>query len=1067
MLSICVASLLFGCGSGNDSSDNITEANTNGVSVEQNNTESTISNIQEQEGREGKVSINGIAVDDLIVNGVVKVYSATTPRILLAEGRTDPETGAYTLNIDYDGVVVLDVTGDEQSLMKNPETGETQPCEGDLLLQSAAILTPEMEALEVNISPLTDLVVSQMEERGGSAADLEAAQDNIGQIFGFDPLGDSPIENESYSHTVGAIRDLADQKGVTMVEIIDQINQDTVDGKSGDDGAIAHELAQMMDQHGIVNTFTENDGVVDPQENIPNEEDSVDTTTTTASTVVITPRVSSATDIQAAKTFFDDLRTQTMSVIDYDETGNAGFLDTESEALGTKLENMALNIDLVADYSIGIVGLVTEAIDEGVDSKTIEMEDESEDECADGCPEAVPAEKMMQKGGDPLVSRTLSVVKTADPKVWTYNMEENTSVTYTGTVHLPDSNLSSITASNFTSLIAQFEGTLPLRYMDSPELAGEQNVTLDLEVTKSAMGADLELKELSIVNGTDSIGVKTLKGSVEYDHDADTDEVTMKSVKLDTITLTATVEGYELEGKLDITDYTTNTNIATKGFESGTTVYQTQVGGNIRCTGEHNEWISSENMGGEVIYTDQSDVEHAIPVQTWGDFYQRFDGNLQNLAEGEEINEYIDDPEMGGSEHTTYLGLSFDTISLSSDSCSNIIVEDFNIHAYLDGDTNRTDVDAHIFCLNSAGERSEISDATGTFTDATGVAHALENPSEGELHSLSGWEGNTEGLELNSAHVWFDIQGGDTFDRLAISEVNSECANPTLNYVDISVNTEDHGEGEEPYTYVHYDIVCEDGSAPTQSTVIYTDKANVAHTLVVDSSIMSPNPADSNIISGNVEELVLDRGDVNYHAKGEVLETPSMFRVTGSSCPNPTFEGYGISLDLEENSDIYNSGVLPKKAKFIGSIKNTVTSGEINGELNVEWKNAEDINLTDDSDKAQLDVTLQGKIKMPSRPEMILNLGYENQEDTNDYSLSYQYDTTVLNASGSLVEDQNGTIEFTGTNGIKLVVTFENGDPVYGASSPVTRNGRKIGELQERADVPVISYVDGSFESLP
>ena len=222
-------------------------------------------------------------------------------------------------------------------------------------------------------------------------------------------------------------------------------------------------------------------------------------------------------------------------------------------------------------------------------------------------------------------------------------------------------------------------------------------------------------------------------------------------------------------------------------------------------------------------------------------------------------------------------------------------------------------------------------------------------------------------------------------------------------------------------------------------------------------------------ILGNVEALELNGGDINYRAMGFVLETPTMFRVEESSCPSPVFQEYEIYLERwDHNDNLYNSGVLPKKAKFVGSIINTVTNGAINGELNVEWKNVEDINLTDDSEEeAALDITLQGKIKMPDRPEMILNLGYENKTDANDYFLSYQYDTTVLNATGSLVEDQNGTIEFTGTNGIKLVVTLENGDPLYGEKSPVTRNGRKIGELQERAGVPVISYVDGSFESLP
>jgi hypothetical protein len=1049
ILSIYMALLIIGCGS-----------------------ESSGDSTPMVESSKQGVKVNGIAVDDLIVNGIIKIYSTSTPPILLGEGRTDGDTGSYILNIDYDGVVVLDVTCDDSSQMKNPSTGATQACEDDLSLQSAATLSPDITDIEVNISPVSHLVVQQMKERAGTEVitkeDLEISQDNIGQIFGFDPLGDSPIENETYKDTVGSIRELADDKNITMMEVVDLLNEDMVDGKSGDDGTIAIELASVMEDNGIKNTFTENDGTVVPNDDVvPPVPSPTSTPTPTVEDDVVppvpsptsTPTPTVEVDIGVSKAFFDDLRTQAMSVVDYDDTGTAGFLDSESEKLGKDLEDMALNIGLVADYSVGIIGLITEAIDENSNSKSIDIDENNDDE-----------QKMIQKGGEPTVSRTLEVTKTSNPKIWTYSMEDNTSATYTGIVTLPDANVSSITASNFTTLIAKLEGKLPLRDMDSTELAGEQTVKLDLEVKKSAEGADIELKELSIKNGADLVAVKTLKGEVAYDHDTATGDVTIKSVQLDTITLEATLANYTLDGKLDL-EYVTNTSIAGKGFEEETNEYQTRINGQVKCAGVHNEEtaLSRGNMDGNVTYKDQSDVEHSINIENYGDFWTNIEGNVQNLEEGEAIRRranYYND-------YNNYLGLNFDNIAITSNSCSNIVLEDLQINAskYSD-DTNQvsvnTGIDVSIFCVDTDGNRNDLTDAIGTFTDVLGVSHTFVKNEYDENGYHTYYEGNSEGITFDSGHKHFQDQDFETFDRVAISNVNSECASPSLEYLDIGFQPT--SDKTSIYTYVDGKVLCADNTYASDATVIYTDKSNQTYNLIYSAEREEFHSDWDNPIEGNVEELSVTRGYKNYRAIGWVLPTTEMFSVRGSSCENAKFERYYIRAESHGDSNIYNSGIVPKKAKFVGSIKNTSTSGEINGELDVHWKNAVTMNLTEGSeDVAEITVTLKGKIKMPNRPEMILNLGFENLEASSKYSLSYQYDTTVLNGTATFdkEDDENGIFEFTGTSGIKLLVKVEDGETLYGADSPVTRNGRKIGELQEREDIPVIKYTDGSFESLP
>ena len=296
--------------------------------------------------------------------------------------------------------------------------------------------------------------------------------------------------------------------------------------------------------------------------------------------------------------------------------------------------------------------------------------------------------------------------------------------------------------------------------------------------------------------------------------------------------------------------------------------------------------------------------------------------------------------------------------------------------------------------------------------------------------------------------------------------MNSECTNPQLEVLHIGVEPL-NDDKTQLYTYLNGRIICDSDIRPTEATIVYTDKSSKAYTLVYTSEGDFYSDRE-NIILGNVEELALNSGHKHYRAVGKVL-TPSMFSITGSSCLNPVFKRYRIRLYSDENNKIYNSGKVPNKAKFVGSIKNTTSSAEVNGELNVEWKNAVTMNLNEGTDdKAELDVSLQGKIKVPSRPEMILNLGFKNPTNINNFTLSYQYGTTVLNGKASFDEEmKNGTVEFTGTSGIKLLIKIEDGEILYGVDSPVTRNGRKIGELQDREGVPVIKYTDGSFESLP
>ena len=85
--------------------------------------------------------ISGIAVDDLILHGIAKAYPASNSSNILDESRTN-NSGAYLLDVSYNGVVLVEVTCDENSRMLNPKTNERIACAENLELHSAAAVTP-------------------------------------------------------------------------------------------------------------------------------------------------------------------------------------------------------------------------------------------------------------------------------------------------------------------------------------------------------------------------------------------------------------------------------------------------------------------------------------------------------------------------------------------------------------------------------------------------------------------------------------------------------------------------------------------------------------------------------------------------------------------------------------------------------------------------------------------------------------------------------------------------------------------------------------------------------------
>ncbi len=222
-------------------------------------------------GSDTKTKITGVAVDDLIVNGIVNVYPFGNKSQTLATGRTDNDDGTYDLNISYNGVVTVEVTCDSFSRMLNPASMVRSECASNLQLHSVASVTSDTGSLKVNVSPLTEAVVQRVNELGATPQNLQKANEEIKIMFGADPLGDDPTKGE-YSEIIGAFHIAARDANMSVTEVINDVAQDLKDGEAGDSDT-TKKLAQAMQEKEISNNIADNGGIFNPGELPINQEE--------------------------------------------------------------------------------------------------------------------------------------------------------------------------------------------------------------------------------------------------------------------------------------------------------------------------------------------------------------------------------------------------------------------------------------------------------------------------------------------------------------------------------------------------------------------------------------------------------------------------------------------------------------------------------------------------------------------------------------------------------------------------------------------------------------------------
>jgi hypothetical protein len=355
--------------------------------------------------------------------------------------------------------------------------------------------------------------------------------------------------------------------GETILDVIDDINDDFKDGEAGDDGNISAKLAEAMAKAEVSNNLTAKKGKYTPPEN-----------------------PASMSDIGESKAFFSSLRTQAMSVVDYKDSGTAGFLDTEAANLGTALEDISLNTSIASEYVGGAITEILTAIDNNKTTRSKTIEDST--------------------------SRTATITK-GTGNVWAYSIKDGDDEKYSGTVTMPSNMPANITPVNFTTLTASFDGTVPKRKMNGTDDTGSQTFTTNMILTKTTAGADFVLSDATLSSDGESLAISNAVISTGYDYNATKteDKLTANFVKLNSITLNGAVSGYTLSGTVAIPTYVTNSSIASKGFEEKGT-YQTKFynSGIIPKVATFIGTITNTNTAASLVGTLSVDVLNAATI---------------------------------------------------------------------------------------------------------------------------------------------------------------------------------------------------------------------------------------------------------------------------------------------------------------------------------------------------------------------------------------------------------------------------------------------------------------------
>lgn len=446
-------------------------------------------------------TIQGKAVDDLILNGIITVEDKYGNK--LTEDRTNKTDGTYKLEVNYDGIVFLNVSCDENTTMYNPETNQTGNCPEGLMLHSLAKAAPGTDQ-NVSISPLTEaaykrsLVLADNNQSKINESSLEQARSEIGLIFGIDPIAKDPTEGD-YAKIINALHKAAEDSNISVFKLTQELAEELADGdaNAGNENAVAAVTSKLKDEN-ISNNLVEYNGTYAPPSNVAN-----------------------LSDVEQAKAMFNELRTEAMSVVDYKKSGTPGFLDTESQNFNKELNNVTININTIGEV-LNIFYSDIEYIQEnGLETGNI-------------------------------------LTKTDNTFKWSEVGENGEN--YNGTITVPTSILNgTVDFNSFTTLNIEVNGTFPteLYYSDSgPVASGTQNFQGSVTITKNSEGANITLAGTVSSNGA-TFMLNKASGEIGYS-EINTTNSEPDYFKLNSIIVKGNDSNYTIDGNITVNNYVQN-----------------------------------------------------------------------------------------------------------------------------------------------------------------------------------------------------------------------------------------------------------------------------------------------------------------------------------------------------------------------------------------------------------------------------------------------------------------------------------------------------------------------------
>jgi len=179
-------------------------------------------------------------------------------------------------------------------------------------------------------------------------------------------------------------------------------------------------------------------------------------------------------------------------------------------------------------------------------------------------------------------------------------------------------------------------------------------------------------------------------------------------------------------------------------------------------------------------------------------------------------------------------------------------------------------------------------------------------------------------------------------------------------------------------------------------------------------------------------------------------------------------------MSVESYDDVSNSGYIPNMVKFEGKVKDLDTKVELDGTISAKSDQMSTFDVDNENIALPGKVSLAVILKRPNFADTIVNGTYEilNSEGDERLTVSYKEGTTDLVTMKANYDKINGdtlvsgVVEISSINGLRATIPVtKEGDIDYSRNIPVYVGSIKVGNIEERDGLPVVKYMDGTFES--